>query len=392
MVVSTTTRKENFAGGQASLVFSFTALTSHPEDIKVLVTETATGTETDLVYGVGYSVALETDGVGGTVTVSPTYSTAYTYTVYRETTATQESDYEDYNQFPADTLEQNLDRLTMIAQEQAEETSRTLRYPISASGTSTELPSPLADAFLAWNSDATALENKEIPDPSTLIKASTVEAQAGTEDTHFMTPAKTNDAIQALAPSPTVASQAQSEAASSNTVFMTPLQVKYEVQKSGAVSIPIANITENASVVLTSGNQTIAGVKTFTSFPVTPSSAPTTDYQAANKKYADDKSTAAAAIAIGSIKDYGSSTSSGAAVSTSTLKICYGYASVAGASTVAISGLPFSSSTSYVVTLAFAGSQNPSEALEVTRNSASQFTIWNGDNLNQVAHWIAIGT
>lgn len=34
--------------------------------------------------------------------------------------------------------------------------------------------------------------------------------------------------------------------------------------------------------------QTIAGVKTFSSFPVTPSSVPTTDYQIANKKYVDD--------------------------------------------------------------------------------------------------------
>lgn len=38
----------------------------------------------------------------------------------------------------------------------------------------------------------------------------------------------------------------------------------------------------------TTGNETIAGVKTFSSFPVTPSSAPTTNYQVANKKYVDD--------------------------------------------------------------------------------------------------------
>lgn len=36
------------------------------------------------------------------------------------------------------------------------------------------------------------------------------------------------------------------------------------------------------------GDQTIAGVKTFSSFPVTPSSAPTTNYEVANKKYVDD--------------------------------------------------------------------------------------------------------
>ena len=36
------------------------------------------------------------------------------------------------------------------------------------------------------------------------------------------------------------------------------------------------------------GNQTVAGVKTFSSFPVGPSSAPSTDYEMANKKYVDD--------------------------------------------------------------------------------------------------------
>lgn len=35
-------------------------------------------------------------------------------------------------------------------------------------------------------------------------------------------------------------------------------------------------------------NQTIAGVKTFSAFPATPSSAPTANYQVANKKYVDD--------------------------------------------------------------------------------------------------------
>ena len=39
-------------------------------------------------------------------------------------------------------------------------------------------------------------------------------------------------------------------------------------------------------------NQTVAGIKTFSSFPVTPSSAPTTNYQVANKKYVDDNKTA----------------------------------------------------------------------------------------------------
>ena len=42
------------------------------------------------------------------------------------------------------------------------------------------------------------------------------------------------------------------------------------------------------SVVSIIDAESINGVKTFGSFPVTPSSAPTTDYQVANKKYVDD--------------------------------------------------------------------------------------------------------
>lgn len=45
---------------------------------------------------------------------------------------------------------------------------------------------------------------------------------------------------------------------------------------------------DGAGAVDKTSAQTVAGVKTFSSFPVTPSSAPSSDYQVANKKYADD--------------------------------------------------------------------------------------------------------
>jgi len=51
-----------------------------------------------------------------------------------------------------------------------------------------------------------------------------------------------------------------------------------------------ANITDfsESDYVHISNNETIDGVKTFSNFPVTPSSAPSNDYDAANKKYVDD--------------------------------------------------------------------------------------------------------
>lgn len=50
-----------------------------------------------------------------------------------------------------------------------------------------------------------------------------------------------------------------------------------------------ANVTEAlGDYVKLTTDQTVAGIKTFTSFPVTPSSAPSANYQVANKKYVDD--------------------------------------------------------------------------------------------------------
>lgn len=46
------------------------------------------------------------------------------------------------------------------------------------------------------------------------------------------------------------------------------------------------------TVVRTSGDQSLAGVKSFSSFPKTPQAAPILDYDAANKKYVDDQGAA----------------------------------------------------------------------------------------------------
>lgn len=71
-----------------------------------------------------------------------------------------------------------------------------------------------------------------------------------------------------------------------------PMTQKAVTDAINAVSLGASN------AVLLTGNQTIAGTKTFSSFPVTPSSAPTANYQAANKKYVDDK-VASTSIGVG---------------------------------------------------------------------------------------------
>ena len=59
-----------------------------------------------------------------------------------------------------------------------------------------------------------------------------------------------------------------------------------------ANDLPINTDTQTAldGKVDNSGDETVAGVKTCSAFPVSPSSAPTSDYEFANKKYVDDNS------------------------------------------------------------------------------------------------------
>jgi hypothetical protein len=64
-------------------------------------------------------------------------------------------------------------------------------------------------------------------------------------------------------------------------IFLTRKDVQTTVTQ-------IINNAEETNVVHLDGDETINGVKTFTDFPITPSDAPSADYEVANKKYVDD--------------------------------------------------------------------------------------------------------
>lgn len=172
MTVSTTTRKQTYNMDGATLTFDFTfrALTTAPTDIKCKHITVATGAESaDLTYTTDYTVSINSNGIGGTVTVTDAKSSAFQLLVYRDTTDTQESDYSDFDQFPADTLERDLDKRTMIAQEQSEEQDRIVKYPISSTVGTITFPNPVADQYIGWNSDGDDLENKNTQSLGTIV-------------------------------------------------------------------------------------------------------------------------------------------------------------------------------------------------------------------------------
>ena len=71
-------------------------------------------------------------------------------------------------------------------------------------------------------------------------------------------------------------------------VTATTAELNYVAWVTSSIQTQLDGKAADSAVVKLTGDQTVAWIKTFSSFPVTPSSAPTTDYQTANKKYVDD--------------------------------------------------------------------------------------------------------
>ena len=147
--------------------FTFAVLLQDPTEeealkaIKANVLQ-ADGTEIELVYGVDYTVNLNADRIGGTLTVNNTRTSDDYLTIYREYTHTQEVDYKDLNAAPAETFEQCFDKLTMLSQQQQEAINRSLKLNISSTTVSPTLPEPMANNTLIWDSEGSSLKNYDI--------------------------------------------------------------------------------------------------------------------------------------------------------------------------------------------------------------------------------------
>lgn len=126
MTVSTSVYKAGpYAGsgttGPFTVNFRFLA-NSH---LRVIKTST-TGSEATLTLGVDYSVT-GAGGASGTVTLTSPLLTGEKLTIVRNVPLTQETDYVVDDSFPAESHEQALDKLTMIAQQLAEEVDRAVK-------------------------------------------------------------------------------------------------------------------------------------------------------------------------------------------------------------------------------------------------------------------------
>ena len=110
-----------------------------------------------------------------------------------------------------------------------------------------------------------------------------------------------------------------------------------------------------------------------------------------NQPYRPMPTDSSGAGIITAIYDYNTSASSFTA-KFSSMKVAYGTQTISNTSNQAITNLPFSSSSSYVVSLTEGETTTvANELLKYVRNSGGQFTIYNAANSTLDIGWIAIG-
>ena len=127
MTVSTTTSKVSYTGNGTNDTFAYTFKIYADGDLEVYVggvkkTLTTHYTVTNAGTASGGNVVFTTGNipVNGAIVV-----------IARSLARTQSNDWNDYDRFPAETLEDSVDRLTFIEQEQDEEAARSIKFALT---------------------------------------------------------------------------------------------------------------------------------------------------------------------------------------------------------------------------------------------------------------------
>lgn len=265
--------------------------------------------ETVLALGADYTV----NGVGassGSVTLLAPLPVGQSLTVVRNVPATQEADYVPGDAFPAESHEQALDKLTMITQQLQDEVQRAAKLPASSPSDADALSVALLrvdanssninavnansaniNAAVAnsanINTVAGSIGNVNtvggniasvntvatniaaiIDAPNQASAAAASQTAAGNSATNAAASATTagNAATSATA-SQTAAGNSATAAGNSATAAAGSAT---NAANSAAAAANSAAVIDTANFVQLTGDQTIGGVKTFSSFPVLP--------------------------------------------------------------------------------------------------------------------------
>ena len=174
MTVPSQINRKDYAGNGSVVDFSTEFSFQKETDLRIIITNDTTSVETVKALTADYTVVGESLDTGGTVTMIIAPLTGETITIKRNMSFTQETDYVEGDNFPAESHEDALDKLTMMVQQQQEELDRSLKLSEGQVSSGLEIPPPVEGQFLRWDSEGDLI-NVDIStlgsiDESTLVK------------------------------------------------------------------------------------------------------------------------------------------------------------------------------------------------------------------------------
>lgn len=138
------------------------------------------GAVTPLVLGTDFSLAGAGNPAGGELTTYDLFSAGQTLHIYRDVPATQETQYQQNDPFPAKTTEKALDKLTMLIQRAFGLIATGVRYPFAEFGMNAILPSAARRAKKALVFKATGevgISSQDWKEPQTILDEAKATAE-----------------------------------------------------------------------------------------------------------------------------------------------------------------------------------------------------------------------
>ncbi len=160
MTITTTDTRIRYTGDGTTVTFIYDFPIYEDNDLVVL-RHTATSTAETLILNTDYTVTGAGVVTGGTVVLSAgsVCPDGYYLTIIREIELTQEVDFVDGAAVDADTLETPLDKGCLIDQQLDEAIRRAPKFRKSLTLKDCDLPTPVANSLIGWDSLGTGFAN-----------------------------------------------------------------------------------------------------------------------------------------------------------------------------------------------------------------------------------------
>ena len=148
MTVASTLSKKQYDGTGVTTSFDFNFRADSTDSVIVVLTD-SDGDDTVQQETTHYTITLNSDQAtspGGTIVMLTAPASDEKLTIYRDTDQTQETDLENQGAFYAQTIENMIDKATMIIQELQEQLNRATLVPVTADDAEEALTETIGDA------------------------------------------------------------------------------------------------------------------------------------------------------------------------------------------------------------------------------------------------------